>query len=354
MSAPREEAAAARPLNEPEATASGEKRYRSRYRPTAFAVTALTAVICTIVLVKTTDIFPLLLTPFRQKTASALFMVGTHAPRVLNDSAQPWDELEFATFKKTQETLITSRFVLQAALRNPKVGQLPSVRAQHDPVDWLSKKLTVMFSGELMRVSLSGTDPVEVTELLNGVVDAYLREVVNVARNRRRASYSSVKDVYAKLLDSLKSKRELVLQLEGRTRSGDSMAADDEFAAEIFTDIRREQRRVRNALVGIEARLARRKGKNPVSNELKPSADELEDELASLRAQEAALSEEASTVRGRLAERSGTRAATSPVHAELTSLERVVARVGETVDSLGIEISAPERVLLLERAEVPR
>jgi capsular exopolysaccharide synthesis family protein len=146
--------------------------------------------------------------PMSKYTAQSLLQIASAPQRILSSGQANNDRGEFVLYKQTQEVLLKSRFVLQAALRNPKVGQLPSVREQIDPVEWLGRKLTITFTGEILQVSLKGNDPVEITDLVNAVTDAYLREVVNADRNRRRARHAQLKDVYAKYIDGLKGKRD--------------------------------------------------------------------------------------------------------------------------------------------------
>jgi uncharacterized protein involved in exopolysaccharide biosynthesis len=103
----------------------------------------------------------------------------------------PVDRERFEIYKNTQRELLVSRFVLVAALRKPEVAKLPAVRrAQEkgDPVVWLQKRLLVGFPGkaELMEVSMALDDPQEAATLVNGVVDAYLHEVVNSELDRKR------------------------------------------------------------------------------------------------------------------------------------------------------------------------
>jgi uncharacterized protein involved in exopolysaccharide biosynthesis len=81
--------------------------------------------------------------------------------------------------------------VLLAALRNPELANLPSVRqaiAAGDPVVWLQRQLQVGFPGkpEFMQVTFSGPDPKEAATVVNVVVNTYLKEVIGAERDRKQ------------------------------------------------------------------------------------------------------------------------------------------------------------------------
>ncbi|WP_237564841.1 polysaccharide biosynthesis tyrosine autokinase [Blastopirellula marina] len=83
--------------------------------------------------------------------------------------------------------MITTRFVLNNALSQTQIAELPVVRNQIDPVKWLGSQLVITFPGEaeIMEISLQGEDPKILAKLVNSVVDSYLGEVVMADRNRR-------------------------------------------------------------------------------------------------------------------------------------------------------------------------
>ena len=119
-------------------------------------------------------------------TASSLLSVSMQEKSIAfnMDSSGATDKDRFEIYKSTQTQLLTSRFVLMAALRNPQVLKLPIIKREQekrDPVVWLQHNVGVGFPGkaELMEVSMSREDPDEATILVRKVVQAYLNEVVN-------------------------------------------------------------------------------------------------------------------------------------------------------------------------------
>jgi hypothetical protein len=131
------------------------------------------------------------------------------------DTAAPTQRDRFEIYKCTQAQLVTSRFVLVAALRQPAVAQLPVIRhvqQTRDPVVWLQKHICVEFPGhaELMEVSIVLDNPEEAVTLVRGVVDAYVHEVVNVESDQRRLRLSELdKAVAGKEVDVRREREEL-------------------------------------------------------------------------------------------------------------------------------------------------
>ena len=142
--------------------------------------------------------------PTKKYTASALLQVKMARPSILetNDLQASHD---YVTYQKTQESLVTSTFVISAALgdpadpnkpNGPTVAQLSILRDERDPVEWIRERLDTQFRGELMEISLSGNQPQEIAAVVNGVVDAYLNDVVNKERNNRLERLETLKKIH--------------------------------------------------------------------------------------------------------------------------------------------------------------
>jgi hypothetical protein len=126
---------------------------------------------------------------------------------------------EFELFKKTQKQLIKTPIVLFGALRQPKVAELPVIRNQKEPVEWLSDHLAVTFpdDAQLMRVRVFGADAKDCDVLVNAVVDSYYAEVVDAERKTRLERVRQLKDHYeeasAGLRDAISELRQMAESL---------------------------------------------------------------------------------------------------------------------------------------------
>jgi succinoglycan biosynthesis transport protein ExoP len=88
---------------------------------------------------------------------------------------------EYVTYKQTQATLVTSPFVLNAALRKPGIEQLRMIsREAPNQLPWLAGELSVSYPGdsEIMRVGLRGDRKDDATQIVQAVVEAYMSEIV--------------------------------------------------------------------------------------------------------------------------------------------------------------------------------
>ena len=116
----------------------------------------------------------------------ALLRVRAQAPTLLaSESRASAGNENFNTFKNTQASLLKSNFVLQAALRNPKLKALPIIQKHRDDiVDWIQQNMTVDYPGdaEIMRIRFAQGTPQEQAEIVNAVAEAYIAEIVDAER----------------------------------------------------------------------------------------------------------------------------------------------------------------------------
>ena len=139
-------------------------------------------------------------------TAHALLHVHPSTPRVLFETADTKNN--FGSYQKTQIALIKSRFVLNAALRQPKVANLALLKEEPDPVEWLAKHLEADYkaSPEVLTIKLKGDDPDELVALVNAVTNAYLQEIVNKGQVEQQARADRLKQIYTQYEDNLRNR----------------------------------------------------------------------------------------------------------------------------------------------------
>jgi capsular exopolysaccharide synthesis family protein len=88
------------------------------------------------------------------------------------------DPVDFAQFLETQVSTLTSPTVIDAALAaRPELNALPMLRGSADPGGDLRKALrvAVIAKTSLIQVEMSSAFPTEAADLVNAVVDAYLK-----------------------------------------------------------------------------------------------------------------------------------------------------------------------------------
>lgn len=103
---------------------------------------------------------------------------------------------EFATYLSTQAALIKSHMIMNRALRQPvsaggpQLINLSMFQGLDDPISFLEEKVTIEFSdrSEIMKVMMTGDDPVQITATVNAVSDAFIKEV-ETYRQKKQTDY---------------------------------------------------------------------------------------------------------------------------------------------------------------------
>ena len=145
--------------------------------------------------------------------AEAKIHIASNAPKVLFTTAE--GRPDFASYQRTQLALVRSRFVLNAALRQPKVAELSLVKEQEDPTGWLTKEMRLDYtlSPEILRISLRGERPEELVIVVNAVTDAYLQEIVNKEQVQQQARADRLKQIYSQYEENLRGRRKTLREL---------------------------------------------------------------------------------------------------------------------------------------------
>ena len=176
------------------------------------------------------------------------------------------DRDRFEIYKNTQQQLVSSRFVLLAALRKPEISRLPVIKHEQrtgDPVRWLEKQLSVGFPGraEIMSVSLSRRDPKEATTLVQAVVRAYLDEVVNAELDQKRERLNELTSAYIEKEGEAREKREALKTLAAQLGTSDkeTLTLQQQLALEELTIYRNEMARSQFDIRRLQSEVAAQK-----------------------------------------------------------------------------------------------
>lgn len=278
----------------------------------------------------------------------ATLKVQRERPRILFDLSR--NDTDPGRFMADQAALLRARFVLQEALRNPRVAALPIVRQQEVPIDWLERELVVkVLPGlDLIQVSLQGAQNADTAAVLNAVIDAYMRVVVEKERTEQLSRYEYLQKLWARLQDELKAKRKHLKEM------ADSTAALDEPTVTRLREVRFDvlAQRVRQKYDAelskhtIEARLKGAEKAPDIEARLLAEKSEVEALLSGLDTQIAQLQAELqSQTVGSLDLKSD--------EAAIAIAEETAREVGREVAILEVELQAPPRITVLDRATAP-
>lgn len=217
-----------------------------------------------VLLVVLVSCFAVVLVGRGKYTADSFLRVSMQEkPLAFAGEGQLVDRDRFEIYKNTQSQLVTSRFVLLAALRNREMYKLPSVQAEQqkgDPVQWLQGMVKVTFPGnaELMRVSVTRNDPQEAMTVVRSVVDAFLTEVVNAERDQKMQRIVELDKACTGKETEIRCKREDLKRLAATLGTSDTetLSVQQKLALEELSASRQELKKSQFDLQRLQSELA--------------------------------------------------------------------------------------------------
>jgi polysaccharide biosynthesis transport protein len=198
-----------------------------------------------------------------QYEAEALLTLEATPPKIISQTAdQSVGINEFEYFRETQAGLVKSRFVIMAALRDPKLKARPCMQREddrHNAIAWLTEQIKVDFKGKnagLMAVSASQPDKEDAAAMVNAVVAAYKREIIDKVREERQKRLTELTTISGDKENEVRTKREqLHRELEMAGGDEQTMAIRATLATTIYADTQREYQRMKSESRGLLGRL---------------------------------------------------------------------------------------------------
>jgi hypothetical protein len=282
--------------------------------------------------------------------ARTLLHVARVRPSVLRPTANQEAESDFETYKRTQAVLVKSRLVLNAAMRDARVADLPVVTRQADPIEWLEKLVEVSFpdNGEVMRIEVRLADAKESLPLADAVTDAYLREIVNAEKLDRTRRLDTLRAALHQYDRTLRNKRNALRTLA--EAAGTTKSDAQELAEEFRGDLRKAIREAGLGKIDLQAQLNRLKAvKNP-GPEQQQSVEKLEEQIAVQTERQKLLKEELDRMTAESRQLGVKAVDLDSFKDEIASAEAMARKVQAEVEQMTIELNAPARVQLLDRA----
>ena len=131
--------------------------------------------------------------------------------------------------------MITSPVVLGKAVEDRSIQGLALYRKNSvDPVQWLSDTLKVSGgSGELVRVSLRSEDPEGIKEIVDAVLVAFDREVIERARTEKLNDVESLEKKYKSYQTQVLDKKRTLYNLSLQLGTGDSSTATVQYKMQV-------------------------------------------------------------------------------------------------------------------------
>jgi polysaccharide biosynthesis transport protein len=126
-------------------------------------------------------------------------------PETMVSNNRPEDSYAFITLRNTTIELMKSKSLLTRALRDASIAQLPLIKKQTDPVEWLQDELNLKYpnDAELLQITMSGEDIDQIVAIVNAVVHSYFKEVVEKEVQERNKKEQKLKAAVSELNEDL-------------------------------------------------------------------------------------------------------------------------------------------------------
>jgi capsular exopolysaccharide synthesis family protein len=181
-------------------------------------------------------------------TTYAMVNVLPREPVILDTRAGGDRAGDFETVLKTQAAIINSTPIITGALGKPGIAQLAMVREQTNPVEYFADELKpeITPGSQIIKVTLSGNDPIEITKFVNAVVE-FFRDKVKEDNQFKVQNYNRLLATKHELEELREKVRKSVEKLPG----GGPLQAMTPLQQERLSDfiaLRREQRDIQQKL----------------------------------------------------------------------------------------------------------
>ena len=184
----------------------------------------------------------LLFMPLPKNTATVVFQLSDHAPRVISASSE--NQIDLRTYGNLQAATVKLRQVLSNALKHPEMEKAPLLKQQPTPIDWLATHIQIDFKNgpEFMRVYLEGDQPDELSAILKSVTAAFMAHVEkrdNVDRKKRLVLLEEKKTAKTAEIE-VKVQRINVIAQSLKTTDGPTLAIIESLNQDELRTARRE------------------------------------------------------------------------------------------------------------------
>ena len=146
----------------------------------------------------------------------------------------------FDDFKKTQERLVRTRNVLNMVVADPRVSRLSLISTADDPALYLFETVKVSWEApDLMAISMSGDNWVEMKELVNAVVTAFLDSAKSDEMKEGTALRKKLELVLRELDEKIAARRAAIERQQRLSGAGQDAASNAALIAALSADLNR-------------------------------------------------------------------------------------------------------------------
>ena len=206
-----------------------------------------------------------LFVPVPHDSVQAMYIVAAAPPRIMYPTSEQQPDSD--GYKRMQVLIVKDRLLLNAAIRNPKVADLDSIREKADPVAWLEKTLQVDFNKgpELMTIALTGDRIDDYKAILEAIKETYKSDYLNKDRDTRLGRKEVIEQLASKFeLEITDLKRKLKVEAEASgSASPATLGFRERLALQEQMSLQADALQVKNELTHLKIRQDAKIGKQP-------------------------------------------------------------------------------------------
>lgn len=123
---------------------------------------------------------------------------------------------EYEVYRRTQVALLSSPFVINGALRDPAIANLPVIKEQTDPVEWLEAQIKPIYKAksEILKVTCPEIPRDQAAQIINAIVYSYQTEVMQGERNDKFARLEMLDSTQSEHMKTIRELNDEIHQLQ--------------------------------------------------------------------------------------------------------------------------------------------
>ncbi len=133
----------------------------------------------------------------------------------------------YEQYRRTQAARIRSPLVLQEALNQAGISDLPMIRAEDEPRKFLEEKIAVVCpsDSELLQIKMIGADGEQLAKIVNAVKESFLKNVVEVEQHKEQQKLDILKSALKRELEILQNDRDQLQEQKNQLASVEAAPA---------------------------------------------------------------------------------------------------------------------------------
>lgn len=285
-----------------------------------------------------------------------VFQVREAPPSIWPAASEKLDREEFEVYKHHVAALVKAPWVINKALDDKTVHNLPLVK-QHsdDAVTWLTDQIVVNSppGGELIEIGMIDGDQQQASAIVNAVANAYMHEAVEKERTDKLIQRDQLDKKFRAYKSNVLEKQRQLFELEQMDTAPAAVAKLQRQIA----DLEHLAREAGSAEMQAELQIARNKHKLEGMDSSSPEYKAIKSEIGLAEVdrkfwsgKSATLSEQIDGVAGQIASNKKFSGDADQLRIEIAQLQKVINEMGDALTKWNVELDSESRIIIRDTA----